>query len=150
MASGSKQTSHDHLHRNQDSPHLHRNQDSPLPRGVKRFVKRVSAHVIGEAYRRINRRLGAKCYRTRGMSVCYGAKVRIWARGGTTIGTTYATSSRRGYRSAARLAHERVHVAQWKRYGAVGFAIRYGKAGKNPCRNRYERQAGLRRGGYRC
>jgi len=120
-----------------------------LPKPWRRAANRATARVLGGAYRYANRRLGAKCYRSRGMNVCHGARIKIWGRGGTTIGTTYATSNKRSYRSPGRLAHERVHVRQWKRYG-LGFVPRYVRAGSNACRNRYERQAGLKRGGYRC
>jgi len=69
-----------------------------------------------------------------------------WAfgRGGTTIGAVYLT---RDNVAAGVLAHEAVHRAQWKRYG-LGFIPLYLDAGSNALTNRFEIEAGLRRGGY--
>ena len=69
-----------------------------------------------------------------------------WAfgRGGTTIGAIYLT---RTSTSEAVLAHERVHVEQWRRYG-LAFIPLYLAAGREATRNRFEIEAGLERGGY--
>jgi hypothetical protein len=71
-----------------------------------------------------------------------------WAfgRGGTTIGSVFLS---RGARSARVLGHEAVHREQWRRYG-LAFPLLYLAAGRDPCRNRFEREAGLEDGGYRC
>ena len=45
------------------------------------------------------------------------------------------------------LAHERVHVEQWRRYG-LAFIPLYLAAGREATRNRFEIEAGLERGGY--
>lgn len=70
-----------------------------------------------------------------------------WAygRGGTTIGAVYLTGSNT---SPAVLAHERVHRAQWRRYG-LAFIPLYIDAGQLAQRNRFEVEAGLTKGGYR-
>ncbi|GGY08233.1 hypothetical protein GCM10010358_71600 [Streptomyces minutiscleroticus] len=73
----------------------------------------------------------------------------LHARGGTTLDTTHFTSNDPAYVTRDRIRHEKRHRSQWLRYG-LGFGIRYWRAGSNPCRNRYERQANLRWGGYRC
>lgn len=78
-----------------------------------------------------------------GLRVCWGMR-RGYARGGTTIGDTYLTGRRPG---PEVVSHEKVHVEQWRRYG-LSFALRYAAAGRDPLRNRWEREAGLEAGGY--
>lgn len=69
-----------------------------------------------------------------------------WAfgRGGTTVGAVYLT---RGNTSPAILEHEAVHRAQWKKYGLAMIPL-YFAAGQDARRNRFEIEAGLRKGGY--
>lgn len=69
-----------------------------------------------------------------------------WAfgRGGTTIGAVFLTHDAL---SPDILAHEAVHRAQWKRYG-LAFIPLYVAAGQHATTNRFEIEAGLRRGGY--
>jgi len=69
-----------------------------------------------------------------------------WAfgRGGTTIGAVYLTHDNH---SPAVLEHEAVHRAQWKKYG-LAFIPLYIAAGTDARTNRFEIEAGLRKGGY--
>lgn len=69
-----------------------------------------------------------------------------WAfgRGGTTIGAVFLTHDAL---SPGVLAHEAVHRAQWRRYG-LAFIPLYIAAGQTGTANRFEVEAGLRRGGY--
>jgi hypothetical protein len=69
-----------------------------------------------------------------------------WAfgRGGTTIGAVYLTHSNL---TPAVLEHEAVHRAQWKKYGLT-FIPLYIAAGSDARTNRFEVEAGLRKGGY--
>ncbi|WGW11563.1 Fe-S oxidoreductase [Saxibacter everestensis] len=69
-----------------------------------------------------------------------------WAfgRGGICIGSCYFT---RSTVSPAVLGHERVHREQWRRYGLL-FPLLYALAGRDPLRNRFEIEAGLKAGGY--
>ena len=69
-----------------------------------------------------------------------------WAfgRGGTTVGGVFLTSRTVDDRV---LAHERVHQAQWRRFG-LAFIPLYLAAGRDPLRNRFEIEAGLADGGY--
>jgi hypothetical protein len=69
-----------------------------------------------------------------------------WAfgRGGTTIGAVFLT---RDALAPDTLAHEAVHRAQWKRYGLALIPL-YLAAGRQATQNRFEIEAGLRRGGY--
>ena len=62
----------------------------------------------------------------------------------TTIGAVFLTSNNV---SPSILEHEAVHRAQWKRYG-LAFIPLYLDAGQNALRNRFEIQAGLKKGGY--
>ena len=69
-----------------------------------------------------------------------------WAfgRGGTTIGAVYLT--RDNVRQNV-LEHEAVHRAQWRRYGLC-FIPLYIAAGVVATTNRFEIEAGLKKGGY--
>ena len=69
-----------------------------------------------------------------------------WAygRGGTTIGAVYLTGDNI---SDAILEHEAVHRAQWRKYG-LAFIPLYVEAGQDGRRNRFEIEAGLKKGGY--
>lgn len=69
-----------------------------------------------------------------------------WAfgRGGTTIGAVYLTSDNV---SPAILEHEAIHKAQWRRYG-LAFIPLYLDAGQRAVSNRFEIEAGLKKGGY--
>ena len=80
-----------------------------------------------------------------GVIVASGVPAWAFGRGGTTIGAVYLTT---GNHSDAVLRHEAVHRAQWKRYG-LAFIPVYVEAGQNAATNRFEREAGLRDGGYR-
>ncbi|WP_225102492.1 DNRLRE domain-containing protein [Streptomyces sp. CoH27] len=118
-------------------------------KSLKRRFNRWSANALGWGLSRIGSHyLGYRCSYRYGLRVCRGG-VLLHARGGTTLGNTYFTSNNRAYISRNRIRHEKIHVRQWRRYG-LGFIYRYINAGANPCRNRFERQANLRWGGYRC
>ncbi|MFT4028999.1 MAG: hypothetical protein QM675_03910 [Protaetiibacter sp.] len=69
-----------------------------------------------------------------------------WAfgRGGTTIGAVYLT---RDNASDPVLEHEAVHKLQWRRYG-LAMPVLYLAAGRVALTNRFEVEAGLRKGGY--
>lgn len=69
-----------------------------------------------------------------------------WAygRGGTTVGAVYLTTDNV---SVPILEHEAVHRAQWRRYG-LAFIPLYVEAGQDARANRFEVEAGLRKGGY--
>lgn len=115
----------------------------------KRRLNRWSASALGYGLSHIGSRyLRYHCSYRYGMRVCRGGR-GLHARGGTTLGNTYFTSNNRRYISHRRIRHEKIHRRQWRRYG-LGFAVRYLRAGSNPCHNRYERRAGWKNGGYRC
>lgn len=78
--------------------------------------------------------------------VIVARKCPRWAfgRGGTTIGAVFLTHDAL---SPAVLAHEAVHRAQWKRYGLALIPL-YIAAGRSGITNRFEIEAGLRKGGY--
>ncbi|PRY69547.1 hypothetical protein B0I08_102223 [Glaciihabitans tibetensis] len=80
-----------------------------------------------------------------GVFVARGLPAWAYGRGGTTIGAVYLTGTTV---SEAVLRHEAVHRAQWRRYG-VAFIPLYVAAGPIAQQNRFEREAGLRDGGYR-
>ena len=69
-----------------------------------------------------------------------------WAfgRGGTTIGAVFLT---RDLVNEHVLEHEAVHRAQWKKYGLT-FIPLYIAAGAPAATNRFEVEAGLKKGGY--
>lgn len=65
-------------------------------------------------------------------------------RGGVCVGRCYLTGNNV---SPSVLAHEAVHVRQWRRYGFL-MPVLYVLAGRNALRNRFEIEAGLVEGGY--
>jgi hypothetical protein len=80
-----------------------------------------------------------------GVVVARGMPRWAFGRGGTTIGAVYLTATND---SDPVLRHEAVHRDQWKKYG-LAFIPLYFAAGQNAATNRFEREAGLRDGGYR-
>lgn len=81
------------------------------------------------------------------LRVVWGTRGRTSARGGTTYGEVFVTSSPRERITPQLVRHELVHVHQWRRYG-LAFAVLYALAGRDPVRNRFEQQAGLHDGRY--
>lgn len=67
-----------------------------------------------------------------------------FGRGGTTVGAVYLTHDNI---SDDILEHEAVHRAQWRRYG-LAFLPLYIDAGQDGRKNRFEIEAGLKKGGY--
>lgn len=82
--------------------------------------------------------------RTDGLWVFTGMPKWTFQRGGSCVGGCYLTDRNTG---EAVLRHERVHRAQWQRYG-MALPILYLLAGRNPLTNRFEIEAGLEDGGY--
>ncbi|WP_327725016.1 DNRLRE domain-containing protein [Streptomyces europaeiscabiei] len=115
-----------------------------------RWRNRQQARIVGVGLAYVGSRyLGYRCRYRYGMRACTGG-YGLHARGGTTLGTSYFTSNNSEFTSRSRMRHERKHKYQWMRYG-WRFGSMYLGAGINPCRNRWERRAGFRDGGYtRC
>lgn len=82
--------------------------------------------------------------RRRGLYSFIGLPGWAFGRGGTTIGAIYLT---RDNTHEGVLEHERVHTQQWKKYGLC-FLPLYVAAGADALGNRFEVEAGLKRGGY--
>ncbi|MFP7832864.1 Fe-S oxidoreductase [Marisediminicola sp. LYQ134] len=82
--------------------------------------------------------------REHGLVVARGCPRWAFGRGGTTIGGVYLT---RDSTSPTVIEHEAVHREQWRRYG-LAFIPLYVAAGPDARSNRFEREAGLERGGY--
>ncbi len=78
--------------------------------------------------------------------VVVATRMPIWTfgRGGTTIGAVFLTKNNI---SPEILEHEAVHRAQWRKYG-LAFIPLYLAAGQDPLKNRFEIEAGLKKGGY--
>jgi hypothetical protein len=78
--------------------------------------------------------------------VVVAARMPKWAfgRGGTTVGAVFLTKNNV---TAAVLEHEAVHRAQWRKYG-LAFIPLYVAAGQDATKNRFEIEAGLKKGGY--
>lgn len=87
---------------------------------------------------------GFRLRRQGGVIVARGLPRWAFGRGGTTIGAVYLTNSNI---TPNILEHEAVHRAQWKRYG-LAFIPLYLAAGQDGRRNRFEIEAGLKKGGY--
>ncbi|MFE4620243.1 DNRLRE domain-containing protein [Streptomyces sp. NPDC056747] len=111
-----------------------------------RWSNRQQARGLGYATAGISRYAGYRCSYRYGMRVCSGGRF-MHSRGGTTIGTTFLTSNRNP--SPELMRHEKRHRKQWRRYG-LRFGYMYFRAGVNPCRNKWERRAGYKDGGYPC
>jgi len=92
---------------------------------------------------------GGSCKELFGLRTCLAGWGHAYGRGGTTLGTTYVAAPGSRNVSATRIEHEKVHRTQWRYYG-YAFAPRYVHAGSDPCRNRFEIEAGLVSGGYAC
>lgn len=90
------------------------------------------------------RLLGGRARRRAGVRYFVGLPRWAYGRGGTTVGAIYLTTDNE---SDDVLAHEAVHVEQWRRYGLVFIAL-YVAAGSDALTNRFEIEAGLERGGY--
>lgn len=111
----------------------------------------------------IAKRGRAKCDSTNGLTYCSGGRIKLWARGGTTIGDVHFGPSK----PTGRLVdHEKKHVRQWKYFGAYFPLLHFGaeaagtylwytnpylkKKVKQPsCLNIFEIAAGLS-GNYKC
>lgn len=79
-----------------------------------------------------------------GMIVFTGMPRWSFGRGGSCVGGCYLTDNNV---SDEILEHEAVHRRQWRRFGML-FPLMYAIAGRNPLTNRFEREAGLKKGGY--
>lgn len=116
-------------------------------------ANRYFASFLGVSYRGAARLTGSRCGRSRStrLVVCTGGRVKLYGRGGTTLGTTFVTGKLPSNRNRRRalIRHEASHMGQWKKYGPR-MGPRYLREGRNPCRNYFEQRAGLRNGGYRC
>ena len=76
--------------------------------------------------------------------VASGLPKWAYGQGGTTVGAVYLTTDNA---SPSVLEHEAVHAAQWKKYG-LAFIPLYLDAGRDARHNRFEIEAGLKKGGY--
>lgn len=117
-------------------------------RGIRIYFRarhRLQAAAIGRGVAAVSRMTGGRCSHQYGVRVCQGG-LRMYARGGTTLGTTFVTG-RNATISADLMAHEARHVAQWRHFGS-SMALLYPLSGANACRNRFEIHAGLDNGGY--
>ena len=85
-----------------------------------------------------------KVERRGGLIVFRGMPAWAFGRGGSCVGGCYLTNQNV---STAILEHEVVHKRQWQRFGIV-FPLLYLVAGRNPLQNRFEIEAGLKKGGY--
>lgn len=79
-----------------------------------------------------------------GLWVFSGMPKWTFGRGGSCVGACYLTDTNVSPRV---LKHERVHKTQWRKYG-LALPLLYAFAGRDPLRNRFEIEAGLRDGGY--
>ena len=79
-----------------------------------------------------------------GLWVFRGMPRWTFGRGGSCVGACYLTNQNVSERV---LRHERVHREQWRHYG-LALPVLYSLAGRDPLRNRFEIEAGLRDGGY--
>ena len=100
----------------------------------------VSAFAVG--YAAVSRDSSFRC--DGDLVIASGLPQRAYPRGGVCVGRVFLTGPPP---SRAVIAHEKRHVKQWYRYGAL-FPLLYAAAGRNPLTNRFEVEAGLEEGGY--
>ncbi|WP_206432546.1 hypothetical protein, partial [Streptomyces sp. ADI92-24] len=124
------------------------NKSKPAARDAIGKVNKVESHLAGAAYETLARVSGAECSEDQGLTVCQTG-MPMYGRGGTNVGGTYVTGFEPEYVYPQRLKHERVHTKQWEKAG-FSFMPRYFMAGVDPCHNKYEIDADLQMGGYRC
>ncbi|TFB65367.1 Fe-S oxidoreductase [Cryobacterium sp. Hz9] len=79
-----------------------------------------------------------------GLFVFRGMPSWTFGRGGSCVGGCYLTNANV---TTDVLEHEAVHKRQWERFGLV-FPLLYAVAGRNPLKNGFEIEAGLKKGGY--
>lgn len=121
---------------------------------------RAASWGVGAAAQALARRAGAEVTDVEGpespdgsrprLRVCAGAgRGAPCARGGTTWGHVFVTRRPLAALDAGTVRHELVHVAQWRRWGAL-FPLLYvlAELRGGPLHNRFEIAAGLRDGGY--
>lgn len=79
-----------------------------------------------------------------GLWVFRGMPKWTFGRGGSCVGSCYLTDDNV---SPAIIRHELVHREQWQRLG-LALPILYWLSGRDPLKNRFEIEAGLKDGGY--
>ncbi|GAA4470888.1 hypothetical protein GCM10023170_088430 [Phytohabitans houttuyneae] len=104
---------------------------------------------IGKAAHGYAKLGGGRCSNRYGLRTCTNVSSWMYPRQGFTVGDTYITGRSRKAVTRERIRHERIHRRQWRKWG-LAFGPMYFLGGSKACKNRYERQAGLRDGGYRC
>jgi len=115
---------------------------------ICRAARKIDVKALGYTIKKTAQAGGATCRKKYGMTACWKAPSWMYERGGTTIGTTYVTSSKR-YVTKARMRHEKEHRNQWYIFG-LDFSWIYFLEPRNPCKNYFEKMAGLKDGGYHC
>lgn len=83
--------------------------------------------------------------RHNGLWVFSGLPSWAFPRGGVCVGACFLTGP--GVPSDHVLAHESVHMRQWRRYGFL-MPLLYSLSGRNALTNRFEIEAGLEDGNY--
>lgn len=113
----------------------------------------VQYRVVSYGARKAAKLNGMSCRKVGSMTSCTGGRFRLNGGGGTTYGNVYLSGGRHLTNGSRLYGHEYAHSRQWKR---PFFAVRYAAAsaysyvrtGNYHCKNRYEKQANLRAGGY--
>jgi len=114
-------------------------------------INKLHAYEEGQAAKLLQEAFGAKCEKKFGMEICYGGPAMTdGGRSGITIGHIYFTTatSISGI-GESKIQHEKVHAQQWDKYGDAFNVLYFEEGAKNPCRNGWEIQAGIDKGGYR-
>lgn len=111
--------------------------DTPLTRGAAEVVSAV-AMVYGSVF-------PSSYWQTDGeLAICAGLPSNAYPRGGICVGRVFLTGPPPSPRV---IAHEKRHVAQWRRYGLL-MPLLYAVSGREATTNWFEIDAGLSDGNY--
>ncbi|GAA5148886.1 hypothetical protein GCM10025768_11270 [Microbacterium pseudoresistens] len=136
---------------------IHARADEILARG-RRFDRRIPSFLLRSPLTRLGYLWGTAVgwiwgglwstgpiKRREGLWVFRGMPEWTFGRGGVCVGGCFLTGDAEP--DERMLRHERVHKAQWLRYGAA-MPVLYALAGRDPLQNRFEIEAGLADGNY--
>jgi len=114
---------------------------------VCRLGRSIDVKALGYTMKKTSQAGGGTCKKKWGLMTCWHSPSWMYSRGGTTVGTTYLTGSKK-YVTHNRIKHESEHRHQWYLFG-LDFSWIYFLEPTRACKNYFEIKAGLKLGGYK-